>query len=125
MAWALSVVLTRKLHETDHVLTTLLHSAVIGVVGLSLAAPGMDVAAVRSARPLLAVMSAAWCASQWLVIAAYRVASPSAIAPYAYSQLLWAAALGWVLADHWPDAISWPGMALIFCSGVYAAWRRA
>jgi drug/metabolite transporter (DMT)-like permease len=125
MAWALSVVLTRKLHETDHILTTLLYSAVIGVAGLSVSAPGVDLQAAGTAWPMLAVMAAAWCASQWLVIAAYRVASPSAIAPYSYSQLLWAAVLGWAVADHWPDAVSWLGMSLIFGSAAYAAWRRA
>jgi drug/metabolite transporter (DMT)-like permease len=44
------------------------------------------------------------------MIAAYRMASPGAIAPLAYSQLLWAGLLGWCLTDHVPDVVSLLGM---------------
>ncbi|MDM0111794.1 DMT family transporter [Variovorax sp. J22R133] len=122
MAWAGAVVLTRKLSATDSVSTTMLYSAALGAVGLAVTVPGIDWARLFSTWPLMLGMTAAWCAAQWLVVAAYRVASPPVIAPFAYSQLLWAALFGLAFAGHWPDAISLLGMVLIVLSGLYAAW---
>jgi len=121
-AWASAVVLTRRLGSTDGAGTTMLYSAVLGVAGLSLSLPGIDWPMVRSAWPQIAAMSLGWCAAQWLVILAYRVAPPAAIAPFSYSQLLWAALTGWAMFGHWPDAVSLLGMAVIVASGLYAAW---
>ena len=123
MAWAFAVVLTRKLSGSDGVATTMLYSAGLGVAGMSLLAlPALDLAALRPAWPTLLAMSAAWCCAQWLSVAAYRVAAPQLIAPFSYSQLLWATLLGLLLSGHWPDGISLLGMALIVASGFYAAW---
>ena len=123
VAWAFAVVLTRKLSTTDGVATTMLYSALVGVASMSLVAlPTLDVHALRGAWPVLALMTAAWCLAQWLSVAAYRVAAPQLIAPFSYSQLLWATLLGLLISSHWPDAISLLGMAVIVLSGLYAAW---
>ena len=63
-------------------------------------------AALRAAWPWLALMTLAWCLAQWLSVAAYRAAAPPLIAPFSYSQLLWATLLGLLVFGHWPDAIS-------------------
>lgn len=123
MAWAMAVVLTRKLNDTDGVATTMLYSALIGAAGMSmLALHALDGAALRSAWPLLAAMTVAWCLAQWLSVIAYRVAAPQLVAPFSYSQLLWATLLGLVVFGHWPYAISLLGMGVIVLSGLYAAW---
>ena len=123
IAWAFAVVLTRKLNGNDAVSTTMFYSAVLGAAGTSLLAlPSLKAAALEAAWPALLAMTAAWCCAQWLSVAAYRVAAPQLIAPFSYSQLLWATALGLLLFGHWPDAISLAGMAVIATSGLYAAW---
>lgn len=123
VAWAFAVVLTRKLSGSDGVATTMLYSALIGVASMSLLAlPTLDASALRAAWPLLLSMTTAWCMAQWLSVAAYRVAAPQVIAPFSYSQLLWATLLGLSITGHWPDGISLLGMAVIVLSGLYAAW---
>lgn len=123
MAWAFAVVLTRKLNDTDGVATTMLYSALIGAAGMSMVAlHALDAEALRAACPLLASMTAAWCAAQWLSILAYRMAAPQAVAPFSYSQLLWATLLSLLVFGHWPDAVSLVGMGVIVLGGVYAAW---
>lgn len=123
-AWACAVILTRRLASIDSVPTTMLYSALFGSLGLSaLALPGMDLGAAWREAPLLAAMAGAWCAAQWLVIAAYRLAHPSRIAPFAYSQLVWAAVLGFAVFGHVPDGFSLAGMGIILASGLWAAWQ--
>lgn len=123
MAWAFAVVLTRKLNDTDGVATTMLYSALIGAAGMSVVAlHGLDAHALRAAWPQLASMTVAWCLAQWLSVLAYRVAAPQLVAPFSYSQLVWATLLGLVVFGHWPDATSLLGMGVIVLSGLYAAW---
>jgi len=122
LSWATAVVLTRKLSASDDSRTTMLYSAGFGVLGLSLLLPGVDWTPARAAWPLIVAMALCWCAAQWGVVAAYRLAAPSVIAPFSYSQLLWAALLGLGMTGHWPDALSLAGIGLIVMSGLYAAW---
>lgn len=121
MSWACAVILTRRLSAGEDTATTVLYSAAIGTLGLSLLLPAMDWPPIGTAWWRLTLMSLSWCAAQWLVLLAYRIAPPSAIAPFSYSQMLWAALLGWMVFGHWPDATSWTGMGLIALGGGYAA----
>ena len=122
MAWAVAVILTRKVSATDSIATTMLYTALIGELVLTVMLPTMDADLVTRASPKLIGMAAAWCIAQWLVVAAYRAAAPSTIAPFSYSQLIWAGLLGYGLFRHVPDVISLVGMAVILSSGLYAAW---
>lgn len=123
LAWALAVVCTRRLNAIDPLPVTMLHSALLGCIGLGLALPGVDVTAVARAAPRVALMAGCWCAAQWLVVLAYRFADPSRIAPFAYAQLIWAGLLGFALFGHVPDAVSLLGMGTILVSGALAAWQ--
>jgi drug/metabolite transporter (DMT)-like permease len=67
-------------------------------------------------------MAACWCGAQWLTISAYRIAPAASIAPYAYTQLVWASLLGVLVFMHVPDTVSLAGMAVIITSGLLA-WR--
>lgn len=127
MAWAVAVVCTRRLSDTDNSTTTMLYSGLFGVAGLTLMLPDLDLRALPGQAILLVPMAAAWCAAQWLTIAAYRLAPAASIAPFAYSQLVWAAVLGYAVFRHVPDAVALCGMAVILASGLCAAWqgRRA
>jgi len=122
MAWATAVICTRLLSEADSATTTMLYSAALGVVALSPALPTADTAAVAVQWPWLLAMAVAWCLAQWMTILAYRLAPPGAIAPFSYSQMLWAAILGWLLFGQVPSARTALGMSVIALSGVMAAW---
>ena len=64
----------------------------------------------------------AWCSAQWFVVSAYQRMNASVLAPFAYSQLLFAALLGWVLFGSWPSGHAMAGMAVILACGLAAAW---
>jgi drug/metabolite transporter (DMT)-like permease len=61
-------------------------------------------------------------AGHLLLVMAFRRAHAAALMPFTYTQIAFAAALGWVLFRHVPDAWAWCGMALIAASSCGSAW---
>ena len=60
-------------------------------------------------------------------IAAYRRAPASTLAPFIYLQIISATTVGWLVWDHFPDPLTWLGIAIICASGIgigLVEWRR-
>lgn len=60
----------------------------------------------------------------WLLIRAYAVAEASAIQPFAYLQLVWAASLGLVVFGEALRANVALGAALVVAAGLFTLWRE-
>ncbi|MGC4008402.1 MAG: DMT family transporter [Pseudomonas sp.] len=120
MAWACAVICTRRL-ASESVQTAMLYPALAGALLLAPWLPAADALASPPQALTALAMAASWCAAQWLTVLAYRTASASSIAPFAYSQLLWAGLLGAAIFGHVPHGMALAGMALILLSGVLAA----
>ena len=56
------------------------------------------------------------------VLKAYEHARPATITPFFYSQILFAAAAGWLMYRHVPDQWAVVGMLVIIASGGLSAW---
>jgi drug/metabolite transporter (DMT)-like permease len=54
-----------------------------------------------------------------LIIRATRAGDPAAVAPFRYSGLLVAVALGYLVWGEVPNALAWAGIALVIASGLY------
>jgi drug/metabolite transporter (DMT)-like permease len=125
MAWAVAVIFTRKASGRDGVATTMLHSSVIGVAVLS----ALTIPLFRTPTPVqfaaLATMGLLWSVAQWLMVASYHRGDASKLAPFAYSQLLWASLFGYVVFGHVPDAIAIAGILVILGCGALAGYREA
>ncbi|MCS6876777.1 MAG: DMT family transporter [Geminicoccaceae bacterium] len=108
--------------ETSAAVLFALFSA-IGVV----AAPG----AVLSWRPLdlaglwpVALAGLLFGSAQAALVLATREAPASVVAPFQYTQMLWAVLLGlWIFGDR-PSPELFAGMALVAGSGLYTLWRE-
>jgi drug/metabolite transporter (DMT)-like permease len=61
---------------------------------------------------------------QWMVILAHRQAPASLLAPFSYSQLIWATTLGFLVFGALPDRWTLVGAAVIVASGLYTAHRE-
>ncbi len=53
-----------------------------------------------------------------------RVGEVSFTAPFRYTGLVWALLLGWLVFDHWPDAMTMLGGAIVISSGIYMIYRE-
>ena len=60
----------------------------------------------------------------WLLIQAYRVATTTALAPYAYLQIVWMVMLGYVIFGDFPDVWTLGGAMIIVASGLYIVHRE-
>ncbi|GGL65202.1 DMT family transporter [Wenxinia marina] len=61
----------------------------------------------------------------WLIVAASRAGDVSFVAPFRYTRILFALAVGYVVFAERPDALTLVGAAIIVGSGVYTLWREA
>jgi len=73
--------------------------------------------------PLLAALAALNLLGQLGLVRAFSLAPPSAIAPYEYTALLWAAALGFLVFGDVPSARLWIGAVIIIGAGTYVTLR--
>lgn len=123
-AWAVASVLTRKMASTDDAATTLLYSAVSGLVLLTALLPFDYVP--PDGRQVLLCLALGIIAStgQYLMVLAYRYAAASLLAPFSYVQLIWATTLGWLVFDALPDRWTLLGAAIIVASGLYTVNRE-
>lgn len=62
--------------------------------------------------------------AQLLLTASLRFAPIPVIAPFDYSQLLWAVLLGWAIWETQPPPSTWAGAAVIIASGLYTLYRE-
>ena len=58
------------------------------------------------------------------LVLATREAPASVVAPFQYSQMLWAVAFGALLFGDRPDPVLFAGLAIVAASGLYTLWRE-
>jgi drug/metabolite transporter (DMT)-like permease len=91
-----------------------------GAVGLLF----VPLEAPASMWPIIALMALLVLLGQRCTFRALRLAPVGVVAPLHYSELLWAALLGWVFWREWPGAHVWWGALLVVGAGLYTLWRE-
>ncbi len=105
--------------------------------GLAIYAAGLATIALTPTLPVVAIMPPTWLIAavlvstgvfgglgHWLLIMALRDAPPTVLAPFNYTQIIWAITLGYVLFGDLPDHNTLIGAAMIVASGLYALYRE-
>jgi drug/metabolite transporter (DMT)-like permease len=122
--WALALIITRKISNSDTPQTTVLWSAGIGTAVLSLILPFQAIWPTPKQLGLSLVLGVLASGGQWVVILAHRIAPASLLAPFFYSQLLWVSVLGFLVFGNLPDVWTIVGATIIAASGLYTAHRE-
>jgi S-adenosylmethionine uptake transporter len=73
---------------------------------------------------LLALAGLLQGAGQAGLVLATREAPAAVVAPFQYSQMLWAVVFGFVLFGDVPQPVLFAGLALVVGSGLYTVWRE-
>lgn len=122
--WAIAASLTRILGEKENT-STLLFYTLVGFVVILLV-PQYWVWDALEPDEYLLVTGVAFFGviAQFAVTKAYTIASPSLIAPFEYTALIWSAVLGYLLWKDIPDTYAIAGAILIIGSGVYIIHRE-
>jgi drug/metabolite transporter (DMT)-like permease len=123
--FALYQILTRKLAGRENPFTSLFYTALVGTLVTSAVLPFSWQAPTL---PQLGMMIAIGCLGgfgHFLLIHAVEVASPSALAPFIYTQLMWSTLLAFLAFGEFPDPGSLLGMLVIAAAGLLAIdWKH-
>jgi drug/metabolite transporter (DMT)-like permease len=122
--YAASMTSVRWLSPTESDLSMMvwqnLTVCLVGTVGLCFVplevGPGM--------WPVIGFMAVLVLLGQLCTFRALRMAPVGVVAPFHYSELLWAALFGWAFWHEWPGAHVWWGAFLVVGAGLYTLWRE-
>ena len=62
--------------------------------------------------------------AHFLFGSAFRLAAAAALAPFSYTQMLWAGAGGWLIFGERPTPRLLTGAAIIVAAGLYTLWHE-
>ncbi|MGI3901126.1 MAG: DMT family transporter [Janthinobacterium lividum] len=123
IASALAIIGTR-LARDERPETTMLYQAVVGFAVVTVLAafdfhlPSWNEVAIGCISGFFATLASL------MQVFAYRHAPASLLSPFSYTQLLWAAGLGFMAFGTVPGPSMLAGAAIITASGIYTAWRE-
>jgi drug/metabolite transporter (DMT)-like permease len=123
--YALYMVTTRQLSRTDSTLTTLVYTASVGALAMSVVVPFVWVPLDAQGWLLMVLLGVMGGANHFALIQAFRSASPVVVSPFEYSRLIWATLFGYALFGNLPDGWTVLGATVIVAAGLYIYRREA
>jgi len=123
LSWALGLILTRLMRDSEPALTVLTWSSLIGFVATAPLAYSVWREPDMAQWALLIAVALCNATAQYLVIRAFMLASASILAPFSYSTMIWAIIIGALVFDSFPDAMTLLGMVMLVAAGLYV-WHR-
>ena len=116
--------LTRRLSDTDHPVTSNFISAIMGTVIFGVTLPWTWVSMEWQHVALVVALAALALVGHMMMTHAYRFATAASLAPFTYGQIVVASILGVLFFEHTPDVGGLIGMAIIIFSGCVLAWGQ-
>lgn len=122
--YALAMTCVRWLASTESDLSMMLSQNLAMLI-----AGGVGLFFVSAAVPghmwlVIPAMAALVLLGQRFTFRAFRLAPVGAVAPFHYTELVWAAIFGWMFWREWPEANVWWGAAIVVGAGLYTIWRE-
>jgi drug/metabolite transporter (DMT)-like permease len=111
-------IITRKLNHTDSSSTTNFISGLISALVTSLLLPFFWKTPTLYFALLMVLLGISALVSHLLMTKAYQHAKPSTLAPFSYTQLLFAGLIGYIFFNHLPDFMGLVGMLVIVAGGL-------
>jgi drug/metabolite transporter (DMT)-like permease len=116
---------TRMLSRTDSSETTLFYS---NLVGAAVMLPVVPFVWTTPSDPLviflMVVCGAFATVGHYLLILAHRLAPPSLLAPFIYTQIVWVIILGYLVFADVPNGWTLAGAAIVVASGLFILYRE-
>ena len=123
--YSLYIVATRVLSKSDTSDTTLFYSNLVGAVAML---PVMPFVWNTPDDPFIIFLMVAFGAfgsfGHYLLIVAHRLAPASVLAPFMYTQLVWAIGFGFMIFGDVPNSWTLAGAAVVVASGLYLLHRE-
>ena len=122
--YAFYLIVTRLIRDSADPLNALFYTALVGALAASLVVPFHW----RTPTPIDGLLMASTglfgAIGHYALIKAYEIVEASAVAPFAYSELIWATLVGYLGFGDFPDAWTFAGAAVIIGAGLYVLHRE-
>jgi drug/metabolite transporter (DMT)-like permease len=116
---------TRMLGETEDNFTTMLYAALVGAVTMSVFMPFVWITPVGFTIWLaLFAMTLTTFVVAFTLFKAYQLATASFLAPFTYTDVVWAVLFGFFFFDEWPDQWTLVGAGILVIAGLYVVYRE-
>jgi|TARA_R110002072_G_scaffold517_13_gene3201 drug/metabolite transporter (DMT)-like permease len=122
--YAFYQVTTRMLSKSDGPLTTLLYTALVGTLLSSLIVPVYWLTPDLKGWTIMVSLGFFGGVSQFCLIKAFQAAPASSVAPFSYSNMIWATLFGYIIFDDLPDFWTVIGAVILISSGLYIFHRE-
>ena len=122
--WALLQVLIRKVGLVDSVATSSLYSAAVAVAVLAVLAPFVWRPPDGEGWGLMLLAGVLGSLGHLLLFRALQLAPASALQPFGYALVAWAAVMGLVVFGDLPDGWTLAGIAVVVAGGLFAFSRE-
>ncbi len=123
--FAVYQVLTRRLAGVDDAVTTIFHTGVASGIVTTLIAPFDWAWPSATEWAMLALIGAIGGGGHFLLIQAFQRAPASLLAPFAYTQIIWAVLAGWVFFAELPDLLAALGGLVVAAGGLFVIWSES
>ncbi len=124
LCYAIYLIVTRSLKDTDNGLLTLLFTSIVGTVVLSVYLPFVWV--TPSLNQLLLAVNMGFIAAlaHGLIIISYNYSDASKLAPLGYFEIIPNIIIGYIWFSDFPDKYTVLGLLVIILSGIYVFRRE-
>ena len=123
--YGIYLIVTRKLHNSDHPLLTLLLTGVVGAFIGSIIMPVVWVSPTISEWFMMFAIGFFASIGHLLLILSLRYADASKLAPFGYFEIITNIIIGYYFFSHFPDKWTFLGLFVIMSSGIYILRREA
>ena len=122
--YAVYQLLTRKVAGIDRPETSVVYSALLGSVLLTLVVPFFwtPLASMRDAL-ILCSLGALGALGHYCIARAMTYAPANFVSPFNYWQMVGSVAVGYWLFDDLPDSLTWLGSGMIILAGIYVGLK--
>ena len=124
LCYAIYLIVTRSLKDTDNGLLTLLFTSIVGTVVLSVYLPFVWVNPSLNQLLLAANMGFIAALAHGLIIISYNFSDASKLAPLGYFEIIPNIIIGYICFSDFPDKYTILGLLVIILSGIYVFRRE-
>ena len=118
------LIITRKLHDSDNPLLTLLLTGIVGAVLGSLIMPTVWVSPTITEWYMMFAIGFFASLGHLFIILSLRYADASKLAPFGYFEIVTSIIIGYYFFNHFPDSWTFLGLIIIISSGIYIFRRE-
>ena len=124
LCYAIYLIVTRSLKDTDNGLLTLLFTSIVGTVVLSIYLPFVWVNPSLNQLLLAVNMGFIAALAHGLIIISYNYSDASKLAPLGYFEIIPNIIIGYIWFSDFPDKYTVLGLLVIILSGIYVFRRE-